>query len=286
MDSIDQAVLHDACRTLLKPIASFLMKCGMTYREFADISKSAFVEVAGGEYGIGGRPTNVSRVSLLTGISRKEVKRRRELLEQQAERPAGKTTDATRVLSGWYQDSEFLDGGGQPLVLPIAGDGATFTELCARYAGDIPATTMRKELKRVGAVAEGDDGRLTAQRRYYMPTPFDPQWIMNAGSVFADLGNNINHNLVADDENPSQFLGRATDDTIDAAAIPEFREFVEEHGGPFLELVDDWLAEHREQRGADNDSASDRRARLGVGLFLIQGEPVQGHGNKVGQDYE
>jgi len=277
MERIDHAVLHHACRTLLRPIVSFLMKCGMTYREFADLSKSAFVEVAGEEYGIKGRPTNVSRVSLLTGISRKEVKRQRELFQQQVERPAGKTTDATRVLSGWYQDGDFLDGNGQPLVLPVDGDGATFAELCARYAGDIPATTMYKELKRVGAVDEGDDGRLSARRRYYMPTPFDPQWIMNAGSVFADLGDNINHNLVADDDNPSRFLGRATDDTIDAAAIPEFREFVEEHGGPFLELVDDWLANHRAKQGAGNDRTGDRRVRLGLGMFLIQGEPVRGH---------
>lgn len=275
MDSVDQAVLHHACRTLLRPIASFLMKCGMTYREFADISKSAFVEVAGEQYGIKGRQTNVSRVSLLTGISRKEVKRQRELLEQQ-EGPAGKTTDATRVLSGWYQDVDFVDDNGQPLVLPVNGEGATFTELCARYAGDIAVTTMSKELKRVGAIEAGADGRLSARRRYYMPTPFDPQWIMNAGSVFADLGNNIDHNLVAEDDNPSRFLGRATDDSIDAAAIPEFREFLEEQGGPFLELVDDWLASHRSKQVTGND----QRVRLGLGLFMIQGEPVQGHRKK------
>jgi len=252
----------------------------MTYREFADISKSAFVEVAGEEYGIKGRLTNVSRVSLLTGISRKEVKRQRELLEQPDEQPAGKTTDATRVLSGWYQDSDFLNDDGHPLVLPLDGGGATFTKLCARYAGDIAVTTMSKELKRVGAIAEDDGGRLTAQRRYYMPTPFDPQWIMNAGSVFADLGANINHNLVADDDHPSRFLGRATDDMIDASAIPEFREFVEKHGGPFLELVDDWLANHRAKQSTGKHRASDRRVRLGLGMFLIQGESVKDQAEK------
>jgi len=280
MDNVDQTVLQHACRILLKPIASFLMKCGMTYREFTDISKSAFVEVATDEYGIKGRPTNVSRVSLLTGISRKEVKRQRELLEQPQEQPAGKTTDATRVLSGWYQDSDFLGDDGEPLALPLEGDGASFTELCVRYAGDIAVTTMSKELKRVGAVEEGVDGRLTVGRRYYMPTPFDPQWIMNAGSVFADLGANINHNLVADDDHPSRFLGRATDDTIDASAIPEFREFVEEHGGPFLELVDDWLAKHRAKQGTGSDRASNRRVRLGLGMFLIQGESVKDQAKK------
>lgn len=265
---------------LLKPIVSFLMKCGMTYREFVDTSKSSFVEVATAEYGIKGRPTNISRVSILTGISRKEVKRQRDLLAQPEAHPGARTTDATRVLSGWYQDADFLDADGEPLALPLSGDGITMTELCARYAGDIAATTMVKELKRVGAVDEDSDGRLVAKRRYYMPTPFDPQWIMNAGSIFADLGANINHNLAADDDHPSRFLGRATDDTIDAAAIPEFREFIEENGGPFLELVDDWLAKHRVADDAGEGGANDRRVRLGLGMFLIQGEPTQGRDNE------
>lgn len=268
MENVDQAALRQACRALLKPVAGLLMKCGMTYREFAEIAKSAFVEVATNEYGIRGRPTNVSRVSLLTGISRKEVKRQRELLAQASEPPSGKTTDATRVLSGWHQDEAFVDGKGRPLPLPFDGWGATFGELCRRYGGDVAATTMKKELVRVGAIGEGADGRLVALRRYYMPTPFDSQWIINAGSVFADLGDNINHNLVADDNKPSRFLGRATDGSIDAAAIPEFRDFVEKHGGPFLELVDDWLTRHRAHQGTA------RRVRLGVGLFMIQGDPA------------
>jgi hypothetical protein len=269
MENIDQVALRHACRTLLKPIVSFLMKCGMTVREFNDIAKSAFVEVAGLEYGIKGRPTNISRVSLLTGISRKEAKRQRELLENPEPIPEGKTTDATRLLSGWHQDPDYLDQLGQPLALMVDGNGASFAKLCTRYAGDIPATTMMKELKRVGAVEQDADGKLNARRRYYMPTQFDPQWIMNAGSTFADLGDNINHNLISDADHPSRFLGRATEDSIDPAAIPEFKHFIEQHGQPFLELVDDWLAAHRSEKHVPG---GDGQVRLGAGLFLIQGK--------------
>ena len=268
MENVDRAALHQACRTLVKPIASLLMKCGMTWREFADMSKEVFVEVAGAEFGIRGRATNISRVALLTGISRKEVKRQRELLAIPKTHQEGKTTDATRVLSGWYQDPDFLDDEGQPQCLPVEGTGASFTGLCRRYAGDIPATTMKKELKRVGAIAENSDGLVTAKGRYYMPIPFDSQWLLNAGTVFADLGNNISHNLVADDEHPSRFLGRASDYAIDKAAIPEFHRFVEQQAEPFLELVDDWLSRHR----VSAESGNDHQVRLGLGVFMIQGD--------------
>jgi len=274
MENVDQSALQSSCRALLRPIASFLMKCGMTWREFADISKSVFVEVAGVEYGIKGRLTNVSRVSLLTGISRKEVSRQRQLLQQQtAEAPVSKTTDATRVLSGWHQDPEFNDNG-QPRILTEEGDGVSFALLCQRYAGDIPMVAMLKELKRVGAIVEEVSGQLSVQRRYYMPTQFDPQWIMNAGGIFADLGNNINHNVAAADDTPTRFLGRAADPTIDASAIPEFREFIEAHGQPFLELVDEWLTAHRSKQG---DKEIEHPVRLGVGLFLIQDDLPKGH---------
>lgn len=269
MENIDRAAVRHACRILLKPIVSFLMKCGMTSREFNDIAKAAFVEVATDEYGIKGRPTNISRVSLLTGISRKEVKRQRDLLRETEPAPKGKTTDATRLLSGWYQDPAYLDRKGDPAVLPAEGAGLSFAQLCRRYAGDIPPTTMMKELKRVGAVEQLPDGKLAVQRRYYMPTQFDPQWIMNAGSVFADLGDNINHNLISDADNPSRFLGRATEEDIDASAIPEFKAFIEEHGQRFLERVDDWLVVHRTERSVP---AGKDQVRLGTGLFLIQGQ--------------
>ncbi len=272
MDKIDQTALLHACQALLKPIASFLMKCGMTWREFADISKSVFVEVAGADYGIKSRPTNVARVSLLTGISRKEVKRQRELLAQPqpVEAPVSKASDATRVLSGWHQDSVFHNTDGQPKTLRLEGEGASFAELCRRYAGDIPMTTMLKELRRTGAVAETEPGKLAVEQRYYMPAHFDPQWILSAGSAFADLGDNLNHNLTAGGDTPSRFLGRAMDPTIDAAAIPEFREFIESLGQSFLEQVDDWLAEHRSKDGGNG-----RQVRLGVGLFLIQDENLE-----------
>ncbi len=269
MEEIDRGSVVQACRALLQPLASFLLKCGLTWREFADISKSVFVQVAGNEYGIKGRQTNVSRISILTGISRKEISRQRAMLKKQTPTLPGKTTDATRLLSGWHQDAAFVDSSGAPRTLPLEGDGVSFDALCRRYGGDIPPSAMLKELKRVNAVTENTDGKLSVVTRYYMPTQFDPQWLLNAGSIFEDLGNNINHNLTADADNPSHFLGRATDEAIDPGTLPEFQAFIEEQGQQFLERVDDWLSKHRV---SGTGSQGKEPVRLGVGLFLVQDE--------------
>jgi hypothetical protein len=84
-NGVDRAAVVQTCRVLLRPIASLLLKCGMTWREFAEVSKSVFVAVASQDFGLNGRPTNVSRVSILTGVSRKEIARVRALLEQESD---------------------------------------------------------------------------------------------------------------------------------------------------------------------------------------------------------
>jgi hypothetical protein len=53
------AALHEA----IKPIARALLRSGISFREFSDVAKAAFVQVATEDYGIRGRPTNISRVA-------------------------------------------------------------------------------------------------------------------------------------------------------------------------------------------------------------------------------
>jgi hypothetical protein len=274
---LDRCVVVQTCRVLLRPIASLLLKCGMTWREFADVSKGVFVAAASQDFGLKGRPTNVSRVSILTGVSRKEVARVRSLLEQETDPLPNKTTDATRLLSGWHQDPDFLQPDGTPRVLPAEGEGASFATLWRRYGGDVPVTSMRKELQTVGAITVLPDGMLRVERRYFMPRRFDPEWILNAGSMIRDLGAGITHNLDVSPEAGSagkgpgrrRFIGRATSDAVDPAAMPEFEAFVEQTGQEYLERIDKWLTEHQARAAP---GAAPRKMRLGLGVFLIAGE--------------
>jgi hypothetical protein len=127
----------------LRPIARWLLKSGVTWKEFAELSRIVFVDVAATEFGLRGRPTNVSRIALLTGMTRREVRRYREsavatpVADSRAE---DDLNHASRVLAGWHLDAEFIDELGRPRVLDAGGDGATFAQLVRRYAGDIPAT--------------------------------------------------------------------------------------------------------------------------------------------------
>lgn len=243
----------------------------MTWREFSELSKSVFVSVATDEFGIRGRPTNVSRVSILTGISRKEIKRQRELLEAPIPVDASKTTDATRILSGWYQDPLFVDGDGKPLPLALDGPAPSFKALFDAYGGDTPAQTMVKELVAAGSAETDADGLLVAKRRYHMPANLDLGNLRFFGNNLFDHAQTLRNNL-ASDGSPKRLEGFAVDTQIKPECAEEFREFVDARGQQFLEEIDDWLAAHR----IDPKDAEASPIRLGLGMYAVEGPLPKG----------
>lgn len=256
----------DACRAMLGPIVRLLLKNGVTWKEFADLSKSVFVDMSGRDYGIDGRVTNASRVSILTGLTRREVKRQRDLLGAETTPAPTKTSNAMRLLSAWYQDPEFSEGGS-PRILAKEGDNASFAVLHRLYGGDVPAVAMLKELVKVGAVEETDGG-VRAVSRYYMPDPLDPEAVLRTGEVVGDLGQTVAWNLTREPEEPTRFEGRASEPRVPRQQLPAFRAFLEEEGQTFLERVDRWLHENKSD-GAG--SMNQRTTRMGVGVYMIVG---------------
>ena len=265
MNDNTKSATQNAFRLLLRPIASMALKCGMTWKEFSDLSKSIFVQAATNEYGINGRLTNISRASILTGISRKEIKRQRDLLLAEVPQKRGKTTDATRVLSGWHQDPTYLDANSKPMPLVEVGEGPSFESLCHRYGGDIPMRTMLKELIKTKAVERHPDGRISAIRRYYQPAVHDDENLRWAASLITDLVETMNNNVFLDDRNLPRFGRKADNDQIPMSAIPEFRQHLAERGQAFLEEIDDWLTAHV----AEPDETTEY-VRIGIGMFAIE----------------
>ncbi len=234
------------------------------------MSKSVFVSVATDEFGIRGRPTNVSRVSILTGISRKEVKRQRDLLATGGETVSTKTTDATRLLSGWHQNQDYIDDDGSPLALPLNGPAPSFETLFALYGGDTPMQTLLRELKNATSVGEDGD-MLVALRRFHMPAAMDEANIRFFGSNLFDHANTLSNNI-AGDGRPKRFEGFAVDTEVDPDAVAAFHEFLDARGQQFLEEIDDWLAAHRKDPSDEKSSP----VRLGLGAYAIQGPLPRG----------
>jgi hypothetical protein len=243
-----------------------MLKNGITWSEFAEVAKTKYVDVATRRFGIRGRPTNISRVAILTGQDRREVSRIRRAMQEPKElRPVCKPS---QVLEGWHRDQEFLDADGQPRDLELESEAASFGQLVRRYAPSIPHVAMLKQLRAVGAVEDLEEGKVRVVKRAYVPKVLSEDHIALWGSVLHDIGATWEYNLMREPSQRSRFERRAVNLQVDREAVPAFREFLETEGQAFLERMDDWLSAHELPPTEKNTLR--RRIRLGVGVYQIE----------------
>jgi hypothetical protein len=169
MQEEQQKKVLDAFQLVLRPIVKILLRYGIGYNEFAETVKTAFVDVGSTDFGIRGRPTNISRVAVMTGLTRKEVRRLRTKIESGDDTVSVRTTPITEIITRWYSEEEYLDENGRPLSLPFAGDAGSFSKLVKKFGGDVPPGAMRTELKRMNLVSEDGDGSLLVKSRTLVP---------------------------------------------------------------------------------------------------------------------
>ena len=268
MKSASSSQVLAAARQWLRPLVHVLIRSGVTWKDFAELARTSYVDVATRQFGKRGRPTNVSRTAVLTGLTRREVRKQRARLAASPEAWAGHVTKGSVVLSAWHQDPEFLDASGQPAPLPMEGAGGSFTALLRRCgAGDVRPSTLLKELLVAQAVRQLPDGRLEPLKRSYIPQSMDEQLVLLWGKRMTDLARTSGHNLTSPPSAPARFERAAVNDHIKASALPEFHQFLEREGQAFLERVDAWLTEH--QARSETPDIARAPIRLGAGLYHI-----------------
>ncbi len=244
-----------------------LIRCGITWREFAEAARTAYVQVATTRFGKHGRLTNVSRTAMLTGLSRREVRAQRDLIDQAPQESHGYVTKVSLVLSAWHSQPEFLDATGKPAPLPLEGDGASFSSLLRRCgAGDLRPSTILRELRNSGAVRVTEGGLVEPLQRTYVPHKLDEALLRSWGTVLGDVANTCAHNLTRDAGIQPRFERSALNERVLVSAVPEFREFLNREGQIFLEKVAAWLSAH-EAPGAAGAKAT---VRLGAGVYHVQ----------------
>lgn len=222
------------------------------------------------EFSIPGKKQTISRVSILSGLSRKEVQR---LLDEESQSPktdAGERYNrAARVIAGWVRDKEFTSMSGDPLELSVTGDGISFSLLVKRYSGDVPARAVLDELLRVGAVERLEDDRIRLVSRAYIPRTSDLDKLDILGTDVADLITTIDHNMRSGAADP-RFQRKVMYDNLPEESIPQFRALSVERAQALLEKMDEWLSQH--DRDVNSSVKGTGRVRAGIGIYYFEEE--------------
>lgn len=264
-----KTTLLAAFRRLMIPLVRILLRHGVSFKEFAEAVKTVYVEVGSADFKLEGKRQSISRIAIITGLTRKEVGRIVDLLNRGDAISVSHVDRVSNVLRGWHQDPDYTGPYGVPRELHFdSSGGVSFTRLVRRYSGDMPARAMLEELLRVNAVDELSGGSLRVLSRSYIPNKVDPSKMEFMGLALRDLAETLDQNLDPKQER-ALFERRVWTPTgVRTELIPEFDGLVREYGQAYLERLDNWLSQNQERESPD-EQASTNITKVGLGIYMF-----------------
>lgn len=259
------APLPSALLRALRPLARVAMDRGLAFQRIADLLKRAFVEAAEAHFRIEGRPLTDSRVSLLTGLQRKDVKALRGA-PADAARPADRPY--RRLLAAWIAEPAYLDAEGRPKVLPPRGPAPSFETLAAEVGRDVHPRTLKDELIRLGLVREGDDGALQVVSAADLPRDDEDALLDWFGGNLGDHAAAAAENLAAAPGPAPHFERAVRYDGLSSEALDDLARFAAEVQDEALRRINARALEAR--RGSAEGSTG--RFRCGAFVFRTRGQ--------------
>lgn len=267
-DTTIQRQILSALLVALRPLARALLRAGIGYREFEEISKTAFVDIATKDYGLRGRPTNISRVAVMTGMTRKEVRRLREKSQAGNETLVVKTTPMAAVLHRWYTESDFVSNAGKPRDLSFDGEGATFSSLVRKFGGDIPPGAMRTELLRIEAIEQLPDGNLRVLKRNVSSLGFHDRIVNVLTNQLYPATLAVAHNTLHEDPADRWIQRSVSTSFVRDNDLQRVRRISADRLDEFTTSIDDLFAAY--ETLYEKDENLEPEHAVGIGVFYFE----------------
>ena len=166
------AAAFKAARKILRPLVKYLIARGITYPALVTLLKAIYVEVAVKEFPLQEKGATDSRVSMLTGVHRAEVKRLVEQIDHIDEITPPSVSMGAQIAARWISDPIYLDRAGNPKPLArYASDGGelSFEALVACISKDIRARSILDEWLRLEVVEVDEQSRVCLRTKAYVP---------------------------------------------------------------------------------------------------------------------
>ncbi|MFO1151664.1 MAG: DUF6502 family protein [Alsobacter sp.] len=173
---ITAAQVHGPLKRLLRPLVRLCIRSGMTFPALDQLLRELFVNVAETEFALDGKEQTDSRVSLLTGINRKEVARLRGAGAPVRETPAS-LSRTSAIVARWL--SQFVDERGEPMALPrfASDDSPSFEALVASVTKDVrPRAVLDEWLDRQLVRIDGQDRVILVEAAFVPRGDDDRKW--------------------------------------------------------------------------------------------------------------
>jgi hypothetical protein len=181
------ASLQPPLARLLRPLVRLFIRCGITFPALCDLLREIYVNVAEYDCALPGKEQTDSRVSLLTGIHRKEVARLRGAGAPVSVVPAS-ISQTGRIFARWLSAAEFTDADGHPLPLARTSENgqASFESLVGSVTRDVRPRAVLDEWINRALVTIDDAGRVVLTEAAFVPPGGSDQQLFYFGRNLHD----------------------------------------------------------------------------------------------------
>jgi hypothetical protein len=263
-DAAPPRALVQGLRRLLRPLVRLLLSQRITYPFLANLLKSLYVEVAERELALPDKPQTISRVTLLTGVHRKDVKRLRQEVVEEAQTPASVSLGA-QLVARWTGVPEFCSADGAPPPLPrLSGSdpGPSFETLVASVSKDIRPRSVLDEWLRLGIVHVDASDRVCLNTGAFVPEEGFDEKAYYFGRNLHDHIATAAHNLSG--SGPARLERSVYYADLTPASLDELAELAEQQGMQALQRVNRRAIELKRRDGGAEDAVH----RMSFGVYF------------------
>jgi hypothetical protein len=261
------ASLLKAARRLMRPLVRLMMQSGLTFPVLADALRRLFVEIAADDLLLDPGARTDSRISLLTGVHRKEIRRLREMPVDSNAAP-DIVTLASQIVARWAGAAPFVDAEGRPRPLPRVsreGAGPSFDELVALVTSDIRPRAVLDDLLGHGVVVMDAEDRVQLTTIAFIPRPGGEEQLFYFARNLHDHVSAAVANIGAPGAPP--FLDRSVHyDRLTPAQVDVLREYAREAA---MRVLLDINRRAQELTEATPEADSTETGRVNFGIYVF-----------------
>lgn len=251
-------------RGLLRPLVRTMIARGLTAPVVYSLLKRVYVEVAEDSFRLDDKALTDSRIALLTGVHRKDIRMIRAEGPDETGQSRRKSAVLATIIGQWMSAPEFTDADGAPMSLPRQSDGTLdFETLVTSVSRDVRPRTVLDELQNAGLVTETAEGVLQLKTDVVVGTG-------NASDKEAFFAANVGDHLAAATENllsdtPPFFERAVFYNQLSPEAVEAIETAARSQSQTMLEdLNRRSSALHRDDKGAPGPR---QRYRLGIYFY-------------------
>jgi hypothetical protein len=261
-----QEALIRATLSALRPFVRRLLATGVTFGQLEARLRELFVEVAERTLVEPGTVPTDSRVSILTGINRKEVRRIRSRDRDAAPRTFSRNVIASLV-SRWTNDARTTDARGHPVPVPYAARrGPSFVGLARKTTADLHPRALLDALIGAGAAELRDGDVVALTRAAYVPQRGRPEALAMLADDPPELFETMLHNVLDDGE--PRLQQKLSFDNIGSDGLARLRTALSREAERFLQGAERQLMRH--DRDRNPRAPGGERTSAGVGIYYFE----------------